>query len=156
MLANFIFDHLPEDKRQEFFVIFGMRQVFAESLRLPRSGRCGGSEYNTLTRSKDLRTLSFCALKKLPTATDIARSTSSARTYSRRCILALASAILVQFLLVNDTRKIDITNRIILSKCLTVIGKLPVAKLSLLRSAKSRASFSLSKSCSLGWTFSRA
>jgi hypothetical protein len=81
----------------------------------------------------------FCAFTKLSTATEIAKSISSARTYSRKAIRALASAI-----------------RIMLSKCRTVIGKEPVASDSRRRSAKSRASFSESISYSFGRTLSRA
>jgi hypothetical protein len=68
--------------------------VFAESLRQYAVRLLNSQDQWTRTRSRDLRTLSFCALKKLPTATEMAKSMSSARTYSRRCILALASAIL--------------------------------------------------------------
>lgn len=75
----------------------------------------------------------FWALTKLPTVTWIARSISSARTYSRRCIFALASDI-----------------RIMLSKCRTVIGNEPVASDSRRRSAYSLASLSWSSWCSLG------
>ena len=81
----------------------------------------------------------FCAFTKLSTATEMAKSISSARTYSRRAMRALASAI-----------------RIILSRCRTVIGKEPVASDSRRRSAKSRASFSESRSYSFGRTLSRA
>jgi len=81
----------------------------------------------------------FCALTKLSTLTEIATSMSSARTYSRSAIFALASAI-----------------RIMLSRCLTVIGYDPVASDSRLRSEKSLASFSWSMSYSFGLTFSRA
>lgn len=53
--------------------------------------------------------LDFCAETKLPTMTWMARSMSSERTYSRRCILALASAM-----------------RIIDSRWRTVMGYEPV------------------------------
>ena len=81
----------------------------------------------------------FCAFTKLSMATEMARSMSSARTYSRRDMRALASAM-----------------RIMLSRCRTVIGKEPVATDSRRRSAKSRASFSESRSYSFGRTLSRA
>lgn len=75
----------------------------------------------------------FCALTKLPTVTWIARSMSSARTYSRRFIFADASAM-----------------RIMLSRCRTVMGNEPVARDSRRRSAYSRASLSWSSWCSFG------
>ena len=81
----------------------------------------------------------LCALTKLLTATEMAKSMSSARTYSRRDIRALASAM-----------------RIMLSRCRTVIGKEPVAADSRRRSAKSRESFSESRSYNFGHTRSRA
>jgi hypothetical protein len=94
MLADLILHHLPKDKCEKLLMILSMREVFAESLRQYAVRLLNNQDQKTRTRSKDLRTLSFCALKKLPTATEMAKSTSSARTYSRRCILALASAIL--------------------------------------------------------------
>ena len=81
----------------------------------------------------------FCALTKLSIATEMAKSMSSVRTYSRRDIFALASAI-----------------RIMLSRCRTVMGKEPVAADSRRRSAKRRESFSESRSYSFGRTLSRA
>src|SRR5258708_26936330 len=69
----------------------------------------------------------------------MAKSMSSARTYSRRDIRALASAM-----------------RIMLSRCRTVIGKEPVTADSRRKSAKSRESFSESRSYSFGRTLSRA
>src|SRR6266481_6266286 len=67
----------------------------------------------------------LCALTKLSTTTEMAKSMSSARTYSWRDIRALAS-----------------TMRIMLSGCRTVIGKEPVAADSRRRSTKSRESIS--------------
>lgn len=80
-------------------MILSMRYVFAETLLCLSCVNCRfqhstGYGESLLTLSKVRFTLSFWALKKLPTATEMARSTSSARTYSLRCILALASAIL--------------------------------------------------------------
>src|SRR6266403_2618924 len=78
------------------------------------------------------------ALTKPSTATEMAKSMSSARKYSWRDIRALASAMWIM-----------------LSGCRTVIGKEPVAADSRRRSAKSRESFSESRSYSLGCTLSR-
>ena len=78
-----------------------------------------------LTRSSVFLIDIFCALTKLPIVSEIARSISSGRTYSRRAIFALASAI-----------------RIILSRWRIVIGYEPVASDSRRRSENSLESFS--------------
>ena len=124
--ASFLLDQLPKNKCEQLLIIPGLGEVLSEALR---------SERLTIVRKYfDLRTLSrvflidiFCALTKLPTATDIARSISSGRTYSLRAILALASAM-----------------RIMLSRCRIVMGYDPVAIDSRRRSAKRRDSFSWS------------
>ena len=89
-----LLDDLTQQERKQLFVIPGLREVFTEPLDTHGEyNKHACTEFIPLTRSKVFLMDIFCALTKLPIATEIAKSRSSARTYSRRAIRALASAI---------------------------------------------------------------
>ena len=142
-----VLDEVAEEEGEDLVVVLGDAQVLAvgemrvssRSLKVRREGARARKSTDRKPRCSCFLMLDFCADTKLPTMTWIARSMSSLRTYSRRCILALASAM-----------------RIIDSRWRTVIGYEPVESDSRRSSEYRREIFSWSIICSAGLTRSRA
>lgn len=91
--SGFVLNKLAEEERQQFLVIPRLGEILAESLKTIPVSVVIWPQAETHTLSSVFLMDIFCALTKLCTATEMAISISSDRTYSRRDIFALASAI---------------------------------------------------------------